>query len=66
MGHREEALVGEKDMLLKQIEFRDQFIEVHKDYSPMKWFMQLFCLVWWHFKRQALSKWNMVVDPFNP
>ena len=47
MGHREEALVGEKDMLLKQIEFRDQFIEVHKDYSPMKWFMQLFlpCLL---------------------
>jgi hypothetical protein len=29
LGHREEALVGEKDMLLKQIEFRDQFIEKH-------------------------------------
>ena len=26
--HREEALEGEKSMLLKQIDFRDQFIEV--------------------------------------
>jgi chromosome segregation ATPase len=27
--HREEALEGEKNMLLKQIDFRDQFIEKH-------------------------------------
>ena len=28
LGHKEEALVSEKEMLMKQIEFRDQFIEV--------------------------------------
>ena len=44
LGHREEALVSEKDMLLKQMEFRDQFIEVQRlQHNEMVY--AAFCLV---------------------